>query len=77
MGTSVENLIKVGNQCYWLDKSINTQSKAARKKSLKRLFTIVSINGKTDGVYESSNDVITISDGTIQQEVVASELVIV
>lgn len=49
MGTPVENLIKVGNKCYWLDPAANEMKKAARKKALKRLFTIISINGDTEG----------------------------
>lgn len=76
MGTPVENLIKVGNKCYWLDPAANEMKKAARKKALKRLFTIISINGDIEGKYKSDDDIVLISDGCTESEVFASELVI-
>lgn len=72
----IENLIKVGNQCYWLDPALYSYRKNTRKKALKRIFTIVAINGEADGVYTDEDDIILISDGTTESEVYANELVI-
>lgn len=76
MGTPIENLIKVGNKCYWLNPAINKMKKNEKKKALKKLFNIVAINGDKNGVYKSNSDTILISDESTENEVFASELVI-
>ena len=72
----IENLIKVGNQCYWLERALYLYRKNTTKKALKIIFAIVAINGEAVGVYTDEDDIILISDGTTESEVYANELVI-
>lgn len=75
--TPIESLIKVGNKCFWVDPNINSYKKTEKKKALKRIFTIISINGDENGVFNSDDDIILISDGNTENEVFAKELVII
>lgn len=75
--TPIESLLKVGNKCFWIDPAINDYKKTEKKKALKRIFTIISINGDENGVFKSDDDIIVISDGNTESEVFAKELVII
>lgn len=68
--------IKVGAKCAWDDPAINEYSNDV-EMAKKRVFTVISVNGDTEGRCEEPDDIVLISDGITEAEVYAKELVLV